>query len=303
MTIESGERERLLLVDSMALLFRGFFATAATGNYMRTPSGVCTNGVHQFVRYFLDAYRTVRPAQTICAFDMGKTTFRNELYPAYKANRTDPPEELLPQFELLRKTIACFDVPVSGIEGYEADDILGTWAKNASAAGYHVYILTGDGDTLQLVDQYVTVMMMKKGIGNYDLYDLPALKEKKNVRHPSQIVELKALMGDASDNIPGCPGIGPKTAAQLIDQFHSIDELYARIDEVKGKRRERLIEHRDAVYLSRDLATIRTDVDIDCSLDGEQKRFTEIDIRARLKELELERIAALLEKEQINVST
>jgi 5'-3' exonuclease len=259
--------KKILLVDSMALLFRGFYATAVHGPIMQTTYGLYTNGVYQFTRYLLDAVRRFSPTHVACAFDMGKETFRNELFPDYKSNRGEPPTELVPQFDLLRSFVLAFDIPAVGLIGYEADDVLGTLAKRFSSEGAEVLILTGDGDTLQLLDVHTSVVMMRKGFGHYELFGLDNLQEKKNIDHPSQIIELKALMGDSSDYIPGCPGVGPKTAEKLINEFGSVELMFEQVDQIKGKLRDKLIEHKEQIYLSRDLATIRTDVPIECSWD------------------------------------
>lgn len=261
--IQDGQRS-LLIIDSFALLFRGFYATAVHGNYMENSKGLYTNGIYQFTRYMLDAIKTFKPTHVACAFDMGKTTFRNELYAAYKANRDEPPMELVPQFDKLRDLVDGFDIPCLGITGYEADDVIGSLAKQYAAQGDQVYILTGDGDSYQLIDEHIEVVMLRKGFGNYEVVNLSNLYEVSGVRRPEQIIEMKALMGDASDNIPGCPNVGPKTAQKLLAQYETVDGIYDHIDEIKGKLQERLIEHKDQIYLSRDLATIRTDLEVDC---------------------------------------
>jgi len=276
----------LLIVDSFALLFRGFYALAVSGNYMRNSNGICTNGLYQFTRYFLDAVRRFSPTHVICAFDMGKSTFRNELYPHYKANRADPPEELVPQFNLLWELVDAFNVPCIGKNGFEADDVIGSLACRYADAGVRVSILTGDGDSLQLINDYTSVILLKKGFGNYERVTGANLYELKGVRHPYHIIELKGLMGDPSDNIPGCPHIGPKTAIKLIEEYDTIDRIYERIDTVKGKLKDRLVENRELIYLSRELATIRTNVDIDCPLDDCLFRFDRDKLLSKLEELE-----------------
>jgi 5'-3' exonuclease len=281
-----SQQPKILLVDSMALLFRGFYATAVNGPIMQTTYGLYTNGVYQFTRYLLDAIRKFSPTHVACAFDMGKETFRNELFPEYKSNRGEPPVELLPQFDLLRSFVGALDVPVLGLKGYEADDVLGTLSKRFSAEGAEVLILTGDGDTLQLLDVHTSVIMMRKGFGHYEKFTQDNLKEKKNIDHPSQIIELKALMGDASDFIPGCPGVGPKTAEKLISEFGSVDVLFEKIDDVKGKLKEKLVAHKEQIYLSRDLATIRTDVPVECHWSDCEWRPNPVKILEKLDELE-----------------
>jgi 5'-3' exonuclease len=275
-----------MIVDSMALLFRGFYATAVTGEYMRTQSGLYTNGVYQFTKYLLDAIKRFRPTHVVCAFDMGKETFRNELFPAYKANRGEPPMELIPQFDLVRELIEAFNIPIIGVEGYEADDVMGTLARQAVQEGYEVYLLTGDGDSLQLVDDGITVVMMKKGFGNYEIVSKENLSELKGVNEPRQIVELKSLMGDASDNIPGCPGVGPKTAIKLLQEYANVDAIYENIDHIKGKLKDRLLGNRELVYLSRELARIRTDVPFECNLEACKLSFDREKIEKKFEELE-----------------
>ncbi len=277
---------KLLIVDSMALLFRGFFATAATGQFMQTSSGLYTNGVYQFTKYLLNAIDYLKPTHIVCAFDMGKETFRNDIYPDYKANRGEPPEELIPQFDLLKELVEAFDIPIVGVHGYEADDVMGTLSKRAAREGFHVNILTGDGDTLQLVEELIHVVLMKKGFGNYEIITEKLLPEVKGVARPEQIIELKSLMGDASDNIPGCPGIGPKTAVKLLDEYGDVENLFMNIDALKGKMKERLIEHRDLINLSRELATIRTDVPVECDLHACSLQFNRQKIHQLFDQLE-----------------
>ncbi len=291
MTLPQREREAsLLVVDSFALLFRGFFAMAVTGNYMRNSRGLYTNGLYQFTRYLMHAIRTYEPTHVVCAFDMGKETFRNELYPHYKANRDEPPAELIPQFDQLWELVDAFDIPCIGKAGYEADDVIGTLAKRYSGQGIKVNILTGDGDSLQLIDANTQVIMLKKGFGNYEAVHLGNLFDVKGVQHPYQIVELKALMGDASDNIPGCPNVGPKTALKLIGEFETVDRLFAEIDRVKGKLKERLLAHKEQIYLSRELAAIRTDLELDCPLERCEYRINRHKLIDKLEELEFRTI-------------
>lgn len=288
------EQPKLLIVDSMALLFRGFFATAAVGQFMQNSVGQYTNGLYQFTKYLLNTIETIKPTHVICAFDMGKETFRNELYPGYKANRGEPPTELIPQFDLLKELVAAFDIPVIGLEGFEADDVMGTLSKRAAKEGFHVYILTGDGDSLQLIEEQVHVMMMKKGFGNYEIITEHNLSEIKGISRPEQIIELKSLMGDASDNIPGCPGIGPKTAVKLLDEFGNLDNLFSNIDSLKGKMKEKLLENRELVYLSKDLATIRTDVPVECDLEAAILQFNRDKIHHHFDQLEFKRLHTLV---------
>lgn len=284
------EQPSLLIIDSFALLFRGFFSMAMVGNYMRNSQGLCTNGLYQFTRYMMDAVNTFKPSHVVCTFDMGKETFRNEMYPHYKANRDAPPEELVPQFDMLWELVDAFDIPRVGKIGYEADDMIGSMAKHYSAEGVKVNILTGDGDTLQLINENTQVSLMKKGFGNYEVVTLDNLQELKEIAYPYQIIEMKALMGDAADNIPGCPSVGPKTAIKLIKEYGTVDSIYEHIHEIKGKLKERLVENKEQVYMSRDLATIRTDIDFDCSLEQCEYKWNREKLLAKLEELEFKNL-------------
>lgn len=284
--IADNPNPSVLIVDSFALLFRGFYSMAMTGNYMRTSQGLCTNGLYQFTRYLLDAVAKFKPSHVVCTFDMGAKTFRNDLYPNYKANREAPPEELVPQFDKLWELVEAFDIPCIGEAGYEADDMIGSLAKLFNEQQVDVNILTGDGDTLQLLNEQTKVTFMKKGFGNYQTVGLQDLFELKGVQRPDQIIDLKGLMGDTADNIPGCPGVGPKTAVKLIAQFDHIDGLFENLDQVKGKLKERLAEHKDLIYLSKQLAAIRTDLVVDCELESCEFGWDRDKLLAKLEEFE-----------------
>ncbi|WP_134700250.1 5'-3' exonuclease H3TH domain-containing protein [Ammoniphilus sp. YIM 78166] len=279
-------KNRLLIVDSMALLFRGFYATYGFGPVMQTKEGLYTNAIYQYTKYLMDAVKKFEPTHLICTTDMGKSTFRNEMYPAYKANRGEPPLELMPQFDLVSEVAESFDIPFIGVPGYEADDVMGTFARKYGSEETHVYILTGDGDTLQLLSEHVTVIMMKKGFGNYEMIRLADLKTKKGLEHPSQIVELKGLMGDPSDNIPGCPNVGPKTAEKLLLAHSTIDGIFASIHEVSGKLQQRLLENKELIYLSRNLAAINTEVPLECVWDDCECQFNHEKIKAMFQRFE-----------------
>ncbi len=254
-----------MLVDGMALLFRGFFATAFRGNFMKTSEGMPTNGVYQFLRYFLDAVNTFQPTHVVCCWDMGSKTFRTEMYAAYKANRDEPPVELIPQFDLAKKVVDSFNMPNIGLENYEADDCIGTLAK-MYGVDHEVTILTGDQDILQLVDDGIQVAIMKKGQGNYDLFNQANFYEKKGI-HPKQIIDLKGLMGDPSDNYPGVKGIGEKTALKLIQEHGTIEDMIANIDTLPKGVQTKIKANMEMLHLSRRLAEIKCDVPITCELE------------------------------------
>src|SRR5690625_4275336 len=213
----------------MALLFRGFFATSFRNQFMYNEKGIPTNGVFQFLRYFLDGINTFKPTHVIACWDMGSQTFRTDIYEKYKANRGDPPEELIPQFDLVKEAIDIFNIPNVGIENYEADDIIGTLARKYQNEA-EVIILTGDLDMLQLVDDNISVAIMRKGLGNYEVFNKINFLEKKGIL-PEQIVEFKGLTGDSADNYPGIKGIGEKTALKLLTKYKTMDDILLNLNE------------------------------------------------------------------------
>ncbi|WP_200411204.1 5'-3' exonuclease [Virgibacillus salexigens] len=286
------KKQQILLVDGMALLFRGFFATAFRGNFMKTSEGIPTNGVYQFLRYFLDAVQTFEPTHAICCWDMGSKTFRTEMYEGYKANRDEPPVELIPQFDLVKEVVESFDMPNIGLENYEADDCIGTLAREY-AIDNEVTILTGDQDILQLVDNGIRVAIMKKGQGNYELYDHTNFYEKKGIT-PRQIIDLKGLMGDTSDNYPGVKGIGEKTALKLIQEHGTIDDILTNIDKLPKGVQTKINANLDMLHLSRTLAEIKCDVPISCTLDDATWKYDKTKITDKFQSLEFKNLEKLV---------
>ncbi|GJM70662.1 5'-3' exonuclease [Paenibacillus macerans] len=196
---------------------------------------------------------------------MGSKTFRNELHADYKANRPEAPEDLVPQFSLVKDIVAALDIPNIGLEGYEADDCIGTVSNRLSQLG-HVYILTGDQDMLQLVSERIHVVIMKKGRSNYAVYDLDFLKEDKGIQ-PFQVIEMKGLTGDTSDNYPGVKGIGEKTALKLLAEYESIDGILDNLEHLPKSVKAKIEADLDNLHLSRTLARINIEVPIECSLE------------------------------------
>jgi 5'-3' exonuclease len=286
------ENKQVLLVDGMALLFRGFFATAFRGNFMKTSSGTPTNGIYQFLRYFLDAVDKFQPTHVICCWDMGSKTFRTDLYEGYKQNRAEPPEELVPQFDLIKEVIDAFDIPNIGINNFEADDCIGTLA-NMYAAENEVTILTGDQDILQLVQENVSVAIMRKGQGNYEVFNSENFYEKMSI-YPKQVIDLKGLMGDASDNYPGVKGIGEKTALKLIREYETIDSLLENMDELPKGIRNKINLNMDMMHLSRTLAEIKCDVPVSCELTSARWQFDKTKVEDKFNELEFKNLSKLL---------
>nr|WP_301287912.1 5'-3' exonuclease H3TH domain-containing protein [Paenibacillus sp. MSJ-34] len=283
----------MLLVDGMALLFRAYYATAYGGYIRKTRAGVPTNAVHGFIRYFWDAVGKFKPTHIACCWDMGGRTFRTDKFDDYKANRAEAPDELIPQFSLIKEVMESFGIPNVGIEGYEADDCIGTLAR-LYAPQMEVLILTGDHDMLQLIDERIRVIIMKKGHGNYMVYGVESLMEEKQLT-PRQIVDLKGLMGDTSDNYPGVRGIGEKTALKLIQQFESIEGILSNLDQLSKSVRTKIESDLDMLHLSRDLARIRCDAPVQCDLESCFFNVDHGEIRRKFEELEMESLQKLIE--------
>ena len=260
--------DHLFLVDGSAYIFRAFHALPPlTRKSDGLPVGAVAGFCNMLWKLLQDARDTgvgVTPTHFAVIFDYSSKTFRKELFPDYKANRSDPPEDLVPQFGLIREATRAFNLPCIEIEGYEADDIIATYARQAEAVGAHATIISSDKDLMQLVTGHVSMYdsMKDRQIG------IAEVVEKFGVA-PGKMIDLQSLTGDSTDNIPGVPGIGPKTAAQLLGEFGDLDTLLERAGEIKqNKRRENLITFADQARLSRELVTLKTDTPVDIDLDG-----------------------------------
>lgn len=248
---------KTLLIDGNSLINRAFYALPI----LSTDEGVYTNAVYGFLKMFFKAVDEYQPQNIVCAFDVKHPTFRHEHYAEYKAGRKKMPEELVPQIPLLKEVLGklgvfCFEKP-----GFEADDIIGTYARLTEEAGGEAAILTGDRDSFQLVTEKVTVWFTKKGISELIMLTPDNLKENYGVE-AHQVCDLKALMGDSSDNIPGVQGVGEKTALGLIEKYSSIEELYNHADEISGKMGEKIRAGKESAFDSKFLATIITNVPV-----------------------------------------
>ncbi|QAS53148.1 5'-3' exonuclease [Halobacillus litoralis] len=275
---------RVLLVDGMALLFRAFYATAMSNYYMINSKGIPTNAVYGMVKHLFTAIETYQPTHVICCWDMGSKTFRNDLFPDYKANRGGPPEELIPQFDLAKEVIESLDIPNVGQVGYEADDCMGTLSRIYSEHS-QVYLLTGDQDLLQLLQPNVNVVLLKKGYGNYSEYHEGSFLEEKGIT-PKQMVDLKALMGDSSDNYPGVKGIGEKTALKLLMKYETIEGILENLEELTKGQRTKIEQDLDMLHMSRKLAAIHCEAGVDCSLEEALFYINDEKMGAKFDELE-----------------
>ncbi|QGG49084.1 DNA polymerase I [Heliorestis convoluta] len=246
-----------MIIDGSSLLHRAFYAIPPLSN----SAGIPTNAVYGFLNMLERLKREYKPDYLAVALDKSRKTFRNQTYEAYKANRGATPEELRPQFALLKEVMALHRIALFEEEGYEADDIIGTLSRKAEQEGFHSLIVTGDRDAWQLITADVEVLLTRKGISEIERYDEALLQEKVGLA-PQQVIDFKGLMGDSSDNIPGVPGVGEKTALKLLKQFDSIEKLYEQIDAVKGKLQEKLRLHQEQALLSKELATIKQDMEL-----------------------------------------
>ena len=294
--MDSNQKPSLMLVDGMALLFRAFYATAVSGRFMINSKGIPTNAVNGFVKHFFMAVSSFKPTHVTVCWDMGSKTFRNELYPEYKANRGEAPIELVPQFDLVKEVVESFDVPNIGVKGYEADDCIGTISKMAKDEA-DVYILTGDQDILQLIDDQTSVILLKKGIGNYHVHNKETFYQEKGIM-PKQMIDLKAFMGDASDNYPGVKGIGEKTALKLLQQYEHVEGVIANLEQLTKSQKVKIESDLDMLYLSRQLAEIKCDVPLQYDLEQSVFKMDRNKATAKFDEVEMKGLHRFIEVEQ-----
>jgi len=280
----------LAVIDGNSLLHRAFHALPVT---MTAPDGRPTNAAYGFISMLLKLTESFRPDSLIVAFDKGRPKFRSEVLERYKIHRPPTPEELRPQFGITKDLLAAMNVPVVECEGWEGDDLLGTFALRGEEAGMRVLLFTGDKDAYQLVTERVSVVSTKKGITDIVVYDPAAVEERLGVR-PDQVADFLGLKGDTSDNIPGVPGIGEKTAAKLIQQYGSLDEVLAHADEIPGKVGESLRNSTEEALQSRTVATIRRDVPVEC--DMELAVWGAIDVDAVASVFSSYRMVSLVER-------
>jgi len=275
-------RPLLMLIDGPSLVYRGYFALPP----LTLSDGTLVNAVFGFLQIVLRGMQDVKPEYAMLSFDLGKPQFRFDAFPEYKRGRPGMPDDLRAQFPIVREIAQMMGMPIRELEGYEADDVIGTLTKKATAAGVDTMIVSGDLDGLQLVDDHVRLLTTRMGVAATVIYDEAKVIERYGLR-PDQMLDYKALKGDTSDNIPGVPGVGEKTAITLLQQFGTLDGLYANLDQVRGKLRDRLAEHRESAFMSRDIGRILTDLPVE--LDLEEARTGRYDRRAvaqRFRELE-----------------
>lgn len=275
------ENKKLILIDGNAIIHRAFHAIPP----FRTSSGELVNSVYGFASILLNLLNNEKPDYIAVAFDLKGKTFRHEEYKEYKATRTKAPDELYGQIPRIHKLVSAFKIPIYTAEGYEADDVLGTLSKKAEEKNLNTYIVTGDLDTLQLVTDKTKVMTFVK-FSQMKTYDAAAIFERYGLT-PEQIIDMKGLQGDSSDNIKGVAGVGAKTTKTLLQKYGTIENLYENLNEITGAVHTKLENDKESAFLSKRLATIVTDLDMDLDL-GECKthEYDENELRAIFEELE-----------------
>lgn len=295
---------KLFLLDAYALIYRSYYA------FLRTPrinsKGLNTSAIMGFCNTLNEVLTKEHPTHIGVAFDHGKT-FRHEVFPAYKAQREETPEDIRQSVPIIKQILEAMRIPILQVDGFEADDVIGTVATRFGADGIDTFMLTPDKDYGQLIGPRVFMFRPRHG-GGYETLGEKEVESKYGIPTPAQVIDLLALMGDSADNFPGCPGVGEKTAAKLINQFGSIDNLLRHTDEIKGKLREKIENAVEDIKMSKLLATIRTDVPLQLSLDElKVEQSDEVKLRRIFEELEFKTLAnKLLNKSELkpkNVET
>lgn len=283
--------KRLYLLDAYALIYRAYYA------FIRNPrvnsKGANTSAVFGFLNSLLEIMTKEKPSHIAVAFDPSGPTFRHDMYPEYKAHRDETPEDIKRAVPLIKEMLKAFRVAVIEQPGYEADDVIGTLAKQAEAQGFEVFMVTPDKDYTQLVTDRICIYKPAAMGNGAEIIGVPQVREIFSVQEPAQVIDILGLWGDSADNIPGCPGIGEKKAKELISAYGSIDAIYDNIDQQKGKQKEKLIEFRAQVELSRHLATICTDVPLSWSDESLVFQKPDFDLlNPLLDELEFKNLAS-----------
>jgi len=286
--------KKLVLIDGHAILHRAYYALPKT---LKTRKGEMLNAVYGFTRMLLKVISDLKPTYLAVTFDLPKPTFRHKEYIGYQAQRPKMETELKNQIERIYQVVRALNIPIFAVEGYEADDVIGTLANQAAKKKVEAIIVTGDKDLLQLVEPKIKVYAPKKGFSEPVLYDKGKVKKEMGIK-PGQIVDYKALVGDASDNYPGVPGVGPKTATMLLGEYKDLDTIYKdlpEIDKIKPTIAKKLIEGRESAELSRKLAQIVTNVPIKLNLKAclihdydhqkAQKLFEELGFKSLIEKL------------------
>lgn len=285
------ERENLTIIDGKSVFYRGYYAM---GN-LSLPDGTPTGGVYGFAAMLIEIIEKLKPEYIAVAWDKAKTNIRRrrEIYPEYKGNRKPAPPDFYAQIPYLMELLEAFHIPLYEFDDYEADDIIGTLARKAQAAGKRVEIISGDLDMLQIVDTNIHMYQLKRGFSDVASFDIPAIEAKYGLRK-DQFLDLKSIKGDSSDNIPGVPGIGEKGAVKLLQEYGTLENLYDHVDEITGATGKKLVEGKDSAFMSKKLASIQFDAPLEFDPKAcELKDFKPEAVVAKLKKL---RFNSLLHK-------
>jgi len=261
MAAHNNNDKRLFLLDAYALIYRSYFAFIKNPRF--NSKGLNTSAMLGFVNTLEQLLNDQKPTHIAVVFDLNIPTFRHEMFEAYKANREEMPEDLRKSVPYIRKIIEAYHIPILEKAGFEADDVIGTLAKKAEKVGYTTYMMTPDKDYAQLVSENIFMYKPSRGGEQPEVWGVPEVQENFMVEEPWQVIDVLGLMGDSADNIPGCPGVGPKTAMKLVSEFKSVEGLYQNLDSQKGKLKENLVEFEQQVRMSRKLAEIILDVPVD----------------------------------------
>src|SRR6056300_829333 len=278
-------KKRLFLLDAYALIFRGYYALIK--NPRINSKGEDTSAIMGFMNSLFDVIKREQPDHLAVCFDKGGSIERTELFPEYKANRAETPDAIRLAVPYIQEILRAMHIPVVVLEGLEADDIIGTLAKQAEKEDYQVFMVTPDKDFGQLVSEHIFMYRPARMGNDIEIWGIPEVQERFGVERPEQVIDYLGMMGDASDNIPGLPGVGDKTAKKFIQAYGSLEGLLENIEELSGKLKERIAENAEIGLLSKQLATIK----IDCDVSFDPKSF----IRSEPHLEELDRIFDTLE--------
>ena len=276
---------KLFLLDAYALIYRAYYA------FIRNPrinsKGQNTSAVFGFVNTLEEILRKENPTHIAVVFDSPLPSFRHIKYEEYKAQREPTPEDIKASIPIIKEILQTYNIPILEIPGYEADDVIGTIAKKMATQKVNIYMMTPDKDYVQLVDDHIFIYKPRYGNNDFDILDKEKVLEKYSLSHPMQMIDMLALMGDTSDNIPGCPGIGPKTAQKLLKEFGSVENILNNTDKLKGAIKNKIEENKDRILFSKFLATIKTNVPIEVKIeDFKRKEIDEEALKRIFKELE-----------------
>lgn len=297
-----ADTKKIFLLDSYALIFRAYYAFIS--NPMRNAKGMNTSTVFGFTLALDEILRKEKPSHIVAAFDASGPTFRHDMYKEYKANRDETPEDIREAVPWIKELLAAYQIPVIEKPGFEADDIIGTLANSAASAGFEVYMMTPDKDFAQLVTDKIFMYKPGRSGKPAEVLGIEEVKENFQIENPLQVIDILALMGDSSDNIPGAAGIGPKNAQKLIGSYGSVEGVYEHVDELKGKQKENIENSKENVLLSKKLATIITDVPLDLKLaDTERKGIKKEALEHIFKELNFKNLGQRILAGSDNIST